>query len=99
MVPVDQARLIIERGNRSKRLLDDDAFQWIVDDQTTYHLAALVAAPPGPKGADAVAYHHLQQNALSELVATLTGYAQAGEAMLNALNEADDDDGLSENEI
>jgi hypothetical protein len=92
MIPVDQARVIIERGDRARQLLADDAFKWIVDDQTNYHLAALVAAPPGPKGADAVAYHHLQQNALSELVAALQGYAQAGEAMRNVLNDPDDDD-------
>jgi hypothetical protein len=89
--PADQTGAIIERGERSKRLLSDDTFRWIVDDQTHYHLAALVAAPPGPKGADAVAYHHLQQNALSELVATLQGYQQAGEAMVNALNDPDED--------
>lgn len=91
MVPIDQARLVIERGQKAADLLANEAFTWIVDDQTNYHLAALVAAPPGPKGADAVAYHHLQQNALSELVATLKGYADAGTAMQAALLEDDDD--------
>lgn len=94
MVDVDQARLVIERGDMATRLLSDDAFNWIVNDQTNYHLAALCAAPPGPKGADAVSYHHLQQSALTELVASLQGYAQAGAAMSEALSEDPDDDDL-----
>jgi hypothetical protein len=94
MVPEDQARLIIERGDNAASLMANEAFLWIVSDQTNYHLAALCAAPPGPRGADAVAYHHLQQNALSELVAALQGYAQAGTAMREALLESSDEDDL-----
>lgn len=85
MLNADQAQLVIDRGIRAGDLLANGSFAWIVDDQTTYHLAALVAAPPGPRGADAVAYHHLQQHALSELVASLRGYVEAGEAMQRAL--------------
>lgn len=92
MVPLDQARLIIERGENATRLLADPAFVWIVDDQTNYHLAALCAAPPGPRGAEAVAYHHGVQHSLSELVSALQGYSQAGEAMASALQEPDAED-------
>jgi hypothetical protein len=87
MIDPDLARLVIERGQRASDLLGSDTFQWIVEDQTSYHLAALVAAPPGPKGADAVAYHHSLQHALSELVASLKGHAEAGAAMERALAE------------
>ena len=94
MLNADQAQLVIDRGIRAGDLLANESFGWIVEDQTTYHLAALVAAPPGPRGADAVSYHHLQQHALSELVASLRGYVEAGEAMQRALadeRETEDD--------
>lgn len=92
---LDEARFIVERGNKAKTLLENEAFAWIVNDQTQYHLAALVAAPPGPKGADAVSYHHTQQYALTELVATLQGYVQAGEEQLSILQE-DDPEGYTD---
>lgn len=88
-VPVDQAQAVIERGHKADTLLQNEAFLWIVDDQTNYHLAALCAAPPGATGADAVAYHHLQQHALTELVATLRGYVEAGEQQREALEWGD----------
>lgn len=94
MIPFDHAQFIIERGDRSRELLDNESFQWIINDQTDYHLAALVAAPPGPKGAEAVAYHHTQQHALSELVAALQGYAEAGAKMREVIEMPDDDDAL-----
>ena len=96
MIDLEQARLIIERGQRAADLLANPSFQWIVDDQTQYHLAALVAAPPGPRGCDARDYHHLQQHALSELVATLTGYAQAGAEQAARLVAIGDDDDTEE---
>jgi len=85
----DLARAVIERGRKSASLLANEAFLWIVDDQTNYHLAALVAAPTGPAGADAVIYHHQQQHALTELVASLSGYAEAGEQQQAALLMSD----------
>lgn len=86
---LDAAQAVVERGEKARALLENEAFLWIVDQQTNFHLAALVAAPPGPSGADAVAYHHNQQYALTELVATLGGYVQAGEEQLSMLNEQD----------
>lgn len=81
--------MVIERGRKASDLLANDAFTWIVDDQTQYHLAALVAAPPGPSGVDAIAYHHSIQHALSDLVGTLRGYADAGEEMQRVLLDGD----------
>ena len=83
ILPPDQARAVIERGERASALLADETFNWVLNDQTSLHLSALVAAPPGPTGADAVAYHHLMQHAYTEIVATLQGYVAAGEAMEN----------------
>ena len=94
MLDQDQAQLVIDRGIRAADLLGNPSFAWIVDDQTTYHLAALVAAPPGLRGADAVSYHHSQQHALSELVASLRGYVEAGEKMqqvIQAMTDEEDD--------
>jgi hypothetical protein len=84
--------VVIQRGERAQRLLGNDAFAWIVDDMTTYNLAALVAAPPGPRGLDAREHHHLIQFALSDIVATLQGYAAAGEAMQRVLTDYPDTD-------
>lgn len=91
---LDQAQAIIERGERCARLINDEDFSWIVDDLTNYHLAALVAAPPGPSGAEAVSHHHLMQHSLTDLVATLKGYVEAGEAMKKALLEGDDEEDI-----
>ncbi len=93
MIDADQVQLIIERGQRATRLLDDETFRWIVDDLTNYHLAALVAARP-VKDADAIEYHHTLQHALSEIVASLQGYSETGrkmEAVLAAEAEQEDD--------
>lgn len=87
MIDHDQAQLVIDRGIRAADLLANESFGWVINDQTNYHLAALVAAPPGPRGADAVSYHHSMQHTLSELVAALRGYAEAGEAMQKAIQE------------
>ena len=87
MIDRDQAQLVIERGQRAQALLEDETFLWVVEDQTSYHLAALVAARPG-RDRDAVDYHHSLQHALSELVASLKGHAEAGAAMERALAEA-----------
>ena len=89
--PLDEAQAIITRGVQSQALLDNEAFIWIVNDQTQYHLAALCATPPGPAGAEAREAHYFQQHALSDLVAALQGYAAAGEAMQAAL-EAEQED-------
>ena len=49
--PLDEAQAIITRGVQAQALLDNEAFVWIVNDQTQYHLAALCATLPGPAGA------------------------------------------------
>jgi hypothetical protein len=89
--PQDEAQAIITRSVQAQALLDNEAFVWIVNDQTQYHLAALCATPPGPAGAADRETHYLQQHAFSELVAALQGYAAAGEAMQQAL-EAEHED-------
>lgn len=83
---------MIERGQHAKALLENETFNWVLNDQTSLHLSALVAARPGPAGADAVAYHHLMQHAYTEIVSTLQGYIAAGEAMEQALTVIDDDE-------
>ena len=87
----DQLRAIVERGRRASSLMADASFLWIVDDQTNHHLSALVAARPGPASADAVAYHHNQIHAITDLVGTLKGYAEAGEAAQRAIEAPNED--------
>ena len=95
MLDADQAQLVIDRGIRASDLLANESFAWIVNDQTAFHIAALVAARPGARDADAVAYHHSMQHLLTELVGSLQGYMQAGEKMQQALEQmADEDDDI-----
>jgi len=91
MESLDEAQAIVTRGVKAQALLDNEAFIWIVNDQTQYHLAALCATPPGPAGAADRETHYLQQHAFSELVAALQGYAAAGEAMQEALEREQED--------
>lgn len=73
------------------------AFLSVVDDISGLHLAALMATRPGARDLDAREYHHLMHHALTEIVAQLQGYDQAGEAMQRVLDEKsrDGDDDLS----
>lgn len=70
----------------------NETFVAVVDDLTNYHLAALVAAPPGPRGLEAREYHHLIQHALSEIVSSLKGQVDTGAAMKRALDEHEEED-------
>lgn len=60
----------------------------MVNDQTALNVAALVATPPGDDHRNRRDLYHLKQHALSDLVATLQGYAAAGTAMEHALANA-----------
>lgn len=83
---------IIERGHRAARLLGDAVFLGAIDDLSDYHLAALVAAPPGEQGREAREYHHLLHYALSELGGQIQGYVDTGlvaEARQQALESED----------
>lgn len=91
----DQTMAVIERGDKCRWLLANETFLYIVDDLTTFHMAALVAAPPGSAGAEAREYHHLLQHGLSQIVAQLQSYANAGEAaskVLELMNRDEDED-------
>ncbi|MES1994441.1 MAG: hypothetical protein V4457_12830 [Pseudomonadota bacterium] len=91
MSDFDQARAVIERGRHAADLLANPSFVWIINEQTAEHVAALIASPPGPSGLEKREYHHLQQHALSELVLTLTGYAETGKAQADALEAFEDE--------
>ena len=56
MESLDEAQAVVTRGVQAQALLDNEAFVWIVNDQTQYHLAALCATPPGPAGAADTTY-------------------------------------------
>jgi hypothetical protein len=88
LLPPDLAQEVIERGINAAAVLESEHFMAVLDQQTTYHISAIVAAPPGPRGADAIQYHHAIQHALSELVAILKAQVDAGAAMERALAEA-----------
>jgi len=74
----EQSSYIIQRGLKSKSLLENEAFLWIVDEQTSTNLMQIMACKPGDDAA--LKHAHLMQYTLTDLVSTLQGYAQAGEA-------------------
>lgn len=74
----EQSSYIIQRGLKCKALVENEDFLWIVDDQTSWNLQQMLRCKPGDD--DALKHAHLMQYALTELVSTLQGYAQAGEA-------------------
>ena len=86
----DQAQQIIEQGHHAAAVLESEHFMAVVDQQTNYHMAAIVAARP-VIDRDAIDYHHSIQHALSELVALLRGQVDAGKAMEKALADAADE--------
>lgn len=91
MQPPDP-QVILERGRNARELIASATFQSVVDDLSSYHLRALVAAPPGDTGRDAREHHHLLHYALSEIAAQLTGYVAAADEIERVLAEGDDDE-------
>lgn len=85
---------VLERGRVAAALLEQEAFVAVVNDLSNYHVAALVAAPPGASGTEAREYHHLMQHALTEIVAALRQHADTAAELrekLEQLNLEDDD--------
>lgn len=75
----DERIAVMERGEHAKALLSAPFFTEIVDHLTTYHVAGIAACRPGHKAdADALAYHHTMQHALTEIVGTLRQFVDAG---------------------
>jgi hypothetical protein len=74
-------------------LLSSEFFLELINDMTTYNMSAMVACRPGVKAdADALAYHHTLQHALTEIVGQLKSYVLAGEqqaAVNAAINDKD----------
>lgn len=85
----------LDRGHSARALLSDSTFLSVLDDLSTHHLAAIVAAPPGPRGVEARDYHHLLHYALSEIAADLQGriaIAVRIEQAIQQHNQTDEDD-------
>lgn len=57
-----------------------------------YHVAAMVAAPEGPKGSDAREHHHRLLVALRELHGELQGRAAAADEIEKSTDDEDDED-------
>jgi hypothetical protein len=79
--------VILEIGAKARALLDDPAFQDVVNHLSDYHLAALVAAPPGPASADAREHHHLMHHALTQIVAEISSRVAAAEELARRIEE------------
>jgi hypothetical protein len=89
----------MERGQHARRLLESSFFMEIVDHLTTYHMAGMAACRPGYKAdADALAYHHTMQHAITEIAGTLKQFVEAGdaEAALLVRDNAENGDPLAQ---
>lgn len=93
MTPPDP-QVILDRGQAAAILMSDPTFLSVVDDLSHYHLAAIVAAPPGERGREARDHHHLLHYALSEIAGDLAGRVQTAEELKKLLQASDEDDDL-----
>ena len=76
----------MERGAAMDAALDSTAFKEAVDHLTSFHMAGLVACRPAHKAdAEALAYHHTMQHALTEIVDQMVQWSVAGKAAAQAL--------------
>lgn len=91
MLPPDP-QLILDRGQAAALLMADETFLSVVDDLSQYHLAAIVAAPPGDRGREARDHHHLLHFALSEIAGELQGRVQTAEELKRLLKQQEDDE-------
>jgi hypothetical protein len=80
---------ILERGQRAQDLLDNPTFTETVDDLTQQFLAQMVACRPGERDREARDYAHLMQHAMTELVASLRGYAATASDLRRVLEFED----------
>lgn len=91
-LPMPDAELLLERGQDAADLMRNDAFNNVVADLSNDYLAQMVAAKPGPEGAEALAYAHLMHHALQDLLAVLVErVAAAAELQANLTTDPDED--------
>jgi len=77
----------IERGNAMRAALESPAFVEAVEHLTTYHLSALIACRPGyAPDQDALTHHHTMHHAITEILAQMSQWVDAGDAASRALD-------------
>lgn len=91
MQPPDP-EVLLEAGRIASELLSSEAFTSCVNDLSTYHLAAICAAPPGASGRDARDHHHLLHYALSEIVSELQSRIATADEMLDLIARSEKDE-------
>jgi hypothetical protein len=90
-----EVETILTRGENAKLLMENESFLSTVDDLSTFHLSALVAAPPGPAALDAREHHHIMHSALREIVTEIQSRIAAAEDLkvhIEQALEADEED-------
>ncbi len=79
MLHLDDVEAVLARGRTAEALLAHADFVAVVNDLSTFHMAAIAASPPGPGGREAIEYHHACHFALTEIVSELQGRHDAAE--------------------
>lgn len=79
--------VVIERGRDAERLLENPTFVAVMNDLSNWHVAAMIASPPGSSGGEVREHHHRMTFALREIEETLKGYRDAAAELLRNAEE------------
>lgn len=86
MLDLDELSAVIDRGAAMRAALQNTALLEAIDHLTTYHLSAMVACRPGyAADAEALNHHHALHHAITEVLAQMAQWSEAGEAASRAL--------------
>ena len=76
-IPLTEVERVIIQGHAARRLLRDEDFAEVLNALSDYHLAAMVAAPPGKADEGTRDHHHLMLHALREVHSEISRRASA----------------------
>ena len=91
-VNLPDPEVILAIGDAARALIANEAFTTTVNDLSSFHLAAICAAPPGSKGLEAREHHHLLHYALGEIVSEIQSRIATSDEMLELIAREDKDE-------
>lgn len=88
----EEIQAILDRGDAARELLGNSAFLAVLDDLSTFHLSALVAASPGERDRETRDHHHTMHTAIREIAQDIQGRAAAADEIRARLANPEDDE-------
>lgn len=90
--PSTEVPRIIAQGEAAERLLRNQDYVEVLNTLSDFHLAALVACPPGPTHSETREHHHLMIHALQEINSEVQRRAAALlDLRMDDMDEPDED--------